>query len=497
MHIVVFGANGMLGSYVCKYLEQQRHTIKAFTRNEFDIYKECEQKTLESSLNYLLTSHNPSYVINCSGVINKRTDLSVTEMYFVNAYFPIILANLCNKHNIGMIQPTTDCVFSGQRSMYTKQDLPDCNTDYGLSKYLGEKLPFTSSSRLAVIRCSIIGEEFISNPRSLLSWVKQNENKIVNGYTDQIWNGITCLEYAKLIDKIINDKGWNGVYHVRSSFKHQSSISKCELVKLISSVYNLNVVVVPTQSNDPHNRSLDADIVLKDIEEQLREMKNFAVYMRKNIVHMPSKFKVVSGKDIVLISSTIHTRSAYTPEERFQQTLKTIEMARKQILNCKVVLVEMSKLSVEHTLMLSDLCDQLILCGNDQEFQMCNQLGKSMGETTMTKLVFQNLSEDTEMVYKISGRYWMTEKFDPKDMDRTKFNFLPSDRCVHTTFYSIGKLQFAKVPDILTHIQNFVVYPSNDIEHGYWTYVNHDDIKFLNKLNCQGYWSVNKTFYDA
>ena len=495
MYVIVFGSNGMLGKYVCKYLQLQGHTVQKLTRQEFNIYTECEKKTLESTLTFLIGSGKPDYVINCSGVINKRSDLTITEMYFVNAYFPIILANICVKYNIGLIHPTTDCVYSGDKGLYTKKDLPDCTTDYGVSKYLGEKLPFTTSTKLSVIRCSIIGEEYGSN-RSLLSWVLGNKNKTIDGYTNQVWNGITCLEYAKLMNKIIEDKGWNGVYHVRSSFKNHKYLTKYDLVKIISDIYRLNITVNPAQAIESHNRSLEADVVLKDIEEQIREMRLFGIHLKSNIVHMPTAFKVVSGKDVVMISSTIHAKSAYSPQERFDQTLKTIESCRKQIPDCKVVLVEMSKICTEWILTLSELCDQLILCGEDSEFQMCNQLGKSMGETTLTKLFFQNISDDTEMVYKISGRYWMTEKFNPTDMVRDKFNFLPSDRCVHTTFYSVGKPHFKKLPDILASIQHFVIHPANDIEHGYWVFLNQDDINFVKKLNCQGYWSVNKTFYD-
>ncbi len=495
MRIIVFGSNGMLGKYICRYLELQGHTILKFTRNDFNIYSECVKGTLETSLSLMLSIHKPKYVVNCSGVINKRLELSLSEMYFVNSYFPIILATLCNNLNIGLIHPTTDCVYSGKKGLYTKNDLPDCTGDYALSKFLGEKMPFTPSTNLCVLRSSIIGEEF-DNSRSLVSWVLANKDKTIDGYTNQIWNGITCFEYAKLIDKIINDKGWNGVYHIRSSFRTNKCLSKYELVKLISDVYNLNVSVNPIQSPDSHNRSLDSDIVLQDIETQLKEMRAFGIYLRKNIVHMPNNFSVVPGKDIVFISSTIHAKSAYTPDERFEQTLKTIESARKMVPGCKIVMIEMTKIKVDWILKLSDLCDQLILCGDDQEFQICNQLGKSMGETTLTKLFFQNISDDTEMVYKISGRYFMTDQFKPEDMKRDKINFLPSDRCVHTTFYSVSKPFFKIMPDILTRIQHFVINPSNDIEHGYWLFVPQEDIHFLQKLNCQGYWSVNKTFYD-
>lgn len=497
MRVIVFGSSGMLGSYISRYLELKGHSVLKLTRKEFDIYSECSKSSLESSLSLLLLSHRPEYIINCAGVINKRSDLSISELYFVNSYFPTVLARLCIKHDVGLIHPTTDCVFSGRKGDYSKTDVPDCSDDYGLSKLLGEQFPFTPSTKLSVLRCSIIGEEFNTTPRSLLGWVQKNKNGSIHGFTDQIWNGITCFEYAKLVEKIITEKGWNGVYHIRSSFGKANKISKYELVKSISDVYKLNVEVLPSVSEHAHDRSLHADVVLQDIHTQLKEMRAFGVYMRKNIIRMPAPFKVVEGKDIVLVSSSIHAQSAYTPEERFIQTLNTIDKARVAIPDCKVVLVEMSKICDDWVLELANACDQVILCGDDKELQLCNSLGKSMGETTMTKLFFQNISDSTEMVYKISGRYWLTENFKTEDHLKDKFNFLPSDRCVHTTFYSIGKPHFRVLPDILSKIQQFVVHPANDIEHGYWAFVPQEDIHFLEKLNCKGTWSVNKTEYDA
>ena len=64
-----------------------------------------------------------------------------------------------------------------------------------MSKSLGELCKPT------IIRISIIGEE-VNNKRSLLEWVKSNSGKEINGYENHYWNGVTCLQLAKIVNEI-------------------------------------------------------------------------------------------------------------------------------------------------------------------------------------------------------------------------------------------------------------------------------------------------------
>jgi len=268
--ILIFGSNGMLGKYISTYLH---NFYKVFTlnRNEFDVYELFIQKKLIENIESVLIKYSPKYIINCIGEILKTQDYSVpNKKYIINSYFPIILSLLCKKHNITLIHPTTDCIYSGQDSFYSKDYIPDCIDDYGLSKFLGENI------HACVIRVSIIGEEKI-NFRSLISWLKSNENKTINGYTNHLWNGITCLEYAKFVYKIIKDNShWIGIKTLASKYKDKDCISKYELVKIISEIYKLNVNVIPFETSTKCDRTLKGDIIIeKDLYDQILELKDY------------------------------------------------------------------------------------------------------------------------------------------------------------------------------------------------------------------------------
>lgn len=120
-----------------------------------------------------------------------------------------------------MIHPTTDCVFSGKKGGYVETDVHDELGSYGMSKSLGEPVGCTC------IRTSIIGRELF-NKKSFLEWVISNNNGTISGWSNHMWNGITCLEYCGVIEKIINEHlFWSGVKHIYSP----TSVSKHEMAK--------------------------------------------------------------------------------------------------------------------------------------------------------------------------------------------------------------------------------------------------------------------------
>jgi len=260
MKIIVLGKNGMLGRYVYTYLKKNFNTIGT------------TRQTLRADDNslYELDVKSGDVVINCIGRIPQRGNTSQQQFSIINTAFPLKVQEFCYNREAKLIHPTSDCVFDGSEGSYTEVSDHTSLDDYGKSKSLGEPLNST------VIRTSILGEE-INNKLSLLEWVKSNKNKKVNGFTNHYWNGITCLQFAKICEKIIkHDLFWCGVRHIYSP----SSVSKYELVKMISKVYDLNIKVIPIETSSLCDRTLatiipDIDFKISELMTQLKEQKEF------------------------------------------------------------------------------------------------------------------------------------------------------------------------------------------------------------------------------
>lgn len=267
MKIFVFGSNGMLGRYVSTYFKLNGYDVIGLSRKEITI-TDITEVELHAKLFHIGLKEG-DVVINCIGTIKQRKDVDDIIFIYINSIFPRILANVCEKMNVNMIHPTTDCVYDGLKGRYTETDLHNATDVYGKTKSLGE------ANNATVIRTSIIGEE-IGQSRSLVEWVKSNKDKTVNGYTNHYWNGVTCLEFAVICQTII-DKNlyWKGVRHIFSPTK----VSKYELVKMISDIYELNITVNPFTPDVPCYRDINSinktDIDIPELFEQIKQMKEY------------------------------------------------------------------------------------------------------------------------------------------------------------------------------------------------------------------------------
>ena len=277
--LIILGENGMLGNYIKKYFQNLSNiNVIPVNRNMFNAYSDNILK-LELLLNNYFNEN--TLVFNAIGVIPQSSKNNViTDNHYIkiNTEFPHELALLCNKYKMKLIHPTTDCVFSGSKGKYIETDEHDEVSTYGQSKSLGEPKLCT------VIRTSIIGEE-INNNISLVSWIKQNNNKEINGYKNHYWNGITCLQYAKIIEYMINNNiFWEGVKHIYSP----NTVSKYELCYLVSDAYKLNIKINDYETTNIIDKSLSTIhkenniFCIPNLKQQIIEMKDFSNILHKN-----------------------------------------------------------------------------------------------------------------------------------------------------------------------------------------------------------------------
>jgi hypothetical protein len=143
--------------------------------------------------------------------------------------------------------------------------------------------------------------------------------------------------------------------------------------------------------------------------------------------------------DIFIITSVINTgnspwsytglRSCFSKEERFQQTLHTIETIRNLNDNSKIMLVECSDIDEKMTDIIKNKVDYFIQAYNyDDVKQAClDSNKKGFGEIKKLEKAceyIKNNNIEFNRLFKISGRYFLNESFN-KTMynDNDKFTF--------------------------------------------------------------------------
>ena len=174
------------------------------------------------------------------------------------------------------------------------------------------------------------------------------------------------------------------------------------------------------------------------------------------------------NENLVVISSLIKTssdpltyaniRSVYTHEQRFEQTLKTIESVRKHIPNAKIILIDCSEFTESEDIILKKSCDYLINVYQITEMQKIMRHGasKSLAEATQTHIVIEYLINNNiqfKNFFKISGRYQLNKEFNYGLYDNDKnIGRMQPDMPTYflTSFYKLNK-------DTLIELNNMIL----------------------------------------
>lgn len=264
--VLVLGANGMLGKMVALYLDSAKDLdveITSRSKNEFVIenfdgnyYILDANKLDQNPLEEIIKICDYDYIVNCIGIIkpkiNENDVDSITNTILINSYFPQEIHKLAFENDINYIQIGTDCVFSGLDGQYTEVSYKDALDLYGKSKIVGE----IEGSNKIVIRSSIIGPEQ-GIGFSLMNWFLNSQELVVSGYKNHMWNGVTTLNFAKIIEGIILNNKIN-------DFKTQhlipkNVISKANLLEQFKIHFKKQIDIDHLDASSVINRTLKSN----------------------------------------------------------------------------------------------------------------------------------------------------------------------------------------------------------------------------------------------
>jgi dTDP-4-dehydrorhamnose reductase len=281
-HILVLGAEGMLGQMVFKYLKKTRKkTIWATSRNynvkellffEATTYKK-DLKKIINKLGYI------DYLINCIGILKNSTDKE--QMYYINAELPHLLSRFALKNKFKIIHVSTDGVFSDNAGLVNESNRPLPTEDYGTSKLLGE----LRDVHTITIRTSLLGLDPLKHTGLLESILMKRKQKI-DGYINQKWSGCTTLQLAQFINWLINDNNFQNIRE-KTPLLHFAPIhdtNKYTILKTFFRITNTNSHVVESNAN-PITRILvsqyiDNEFLSNYIDDLDKALRNLCFYYK-------------------------------------------------------------------------------------------------------------------------------------------------------------------------------------------------------------------------
>ena len=217
-----------------------------------------------------------------------------------------------------------------------------------------------------------------------------------------------------------------------------------------------------------------------------------------NLVLITSVINISSNK-----LSYSYTRSFCDKERRFSDTLKTIDSISSRIPSSIILLVECSDLDEDIESELKKQSDYYINYNKDDSVRTnVDSASKALGEATLTYKAIEFImvyNINYRNFFKISGRYWLNDKFDYSIYDNDKIVV----RYINGNKYIISTLLF-KIPKRI--VDSFREYLRELISHNcgegfellFATFINNldeDKITF-DRMGINGYISVNGQYID-
>lgn len=275
--VVILGASGQLGYTLLKYLIKKKiycfciTSQSSISLNSKYIYKKFKFRT--KKLNIIkneVINFTPNYIINCLS-LNKKNfkNKKLLQKTYINV--PKIFSKICIKKKIGFINISTDIVFDGKSGNYIETDIVNPQSEYAKYKLKSERI----FKNFLNIRLSIIGLNPLKK-NGFIDWIK-NEKKVIKGYKNYIFTGITSLEISRVLLKIMLLKQrLIGIYHLSGP-----KVSKYELINRICKIFLLKKriisVKIPVLNLSLNSKKLkrNCGIRIKNIDQQLIDLKNF------------------------------------------------------------------------------------------------------------------------------------------------------------------------------------------------------------------------------
>jgi len=258
--VLILGCTGMLGHVVYSRLAQEPSLSVYGTHldNRRDALYFDAQDGLKKLARICQANSGIKYIINCVGITANRIDVgkseSIARAVEINSLFPHRLAAFAAERKIRVMQISTDGVFSGQAKRYTESSACDCQDLYGKTKCLGE----VSADNFLNIRCSIIGPSPLEKG-GLWEWfLSQPEGARISGYANHRWHGVTTLQFAELMARIIKEDCFavlreeSPVFH----FAPNRPVTKYQLLQIFKKQFKRKVTIKPVQHPEPVARIL-------------------------------------------------------------------------------------------------------------------------------------------------------------------------------------------------------------------------------------------------
>ncbi len=269
--ILIFGASGMIGSELSQHLSNDYEVLSP-GREEVDI------TSFESILQYV-ANFEIEAIINAVAYTN--VDLAETEgieeNFLVNVCWAANIARVASIFGVSYMTFSTDYIFDGtKKGAYIPSDIPHPINNYGMAKYLAEKMVQREYTDAIIIRTSTLYGGIPWVRKSLIgtlyqkiksgeSLVAVDDNLIIPTYSLDIVHAIMEVlekreEYAGNILHLTNTSTTGGIS------TYTIALQMLDFMGATSNMEPISMSEYASKAKRPRNSVLEntSDIILPD-----------------------------------------------------------------------------------------------------------------------------------------------------------------------------------------------------------------------------------------
>ena len=236
MRMLVTGSDGLMGTNILPYLGTEFDVI-ASVESQWDI-------TSPEQSEFIIRDSRPHVLLNLAAMTNvDGCEDSQVAAFLVNGEAPGMLAGICSRQGVHMIQVSTDYVFDGRKGApYTEEDATNPLSIYGRSKRLGEERVKANLPTAAILRTEWIygkgGANFIT---------KVVRAARIKGSVEVVDDQTGAPTYARDLGRPIAElarRRRHGIYHVTNC----GSCTWYGFAKHIFSFLHMDILCTPVSS---------------------------------------------------------------------------------------------------------------------------------------------------------------------------------------------------------------------------------------------------------
>ncbi len=224
MKVLVTGANGFLGYYLCYELLRQGMSVIAtgkgpcrlpFLERPGFTYEPMDF-TVPEDVERIFAGYLPEVVIHC-GAISKPDECEKDQWsaWQANVEGTITLLENAKTHHSFFIFLSTDFIFSGETGMYREEDTPGPVNFYGKTKLEAETAVKEYPFPWAIVRTVLVYGPSLSGRGNILTVVgeKLEKGEVYSVFDDQVRTPTYVEDLAHGIVQITIKKA-AGVFHI-------------------------------------------------------------------------------------------------------------------------------------------------------------------------------------------------------------------------------------------------------------------------------------------